>query len=194
MGVIVMAAAGVWIAADYRIYARPMFYFVTSFAVAVIGVGAVAAPTHYRVRLLRRVGIGLSATAAVLWGTSALAQVCVPYTASKAWGLATGCVYHLEEEGRPPAQVTWVCRWASQPWWIGGFMVGPTGVPREIHYWPLWQLASGLLLSTASLWLVGGKPPKRRIRSCVNCGYDLMGNVTGICSECGSCDQRGSES
>jgi len=49
---------------------------------------------------------------------------------------------------------------------------------------PLWWVAAPLLLLTAILWWLDRRrvPPGH----CRKCGYDLTGNVTGVCPECGA--------
>jgi hypothetical protein len=50
----------------------------------------------------------------------------------------------------------------------------------ETPCWLLFLLAS---IPTAFLWYRDRRPPKGH---CQTCGYDLTGNVTGICPECGT--------
>ena len=68
------------------------------------------------------------------------------------------------------------------------------GVPRPIGMWRLivgspglhplmGGLVSGATLLFASVF-VGRMAPKRGV--CRNCSYDLTGNISGICSECGT--------
>ena len=47
---------------------------------------------------------------------------------------------------------------------------------------PHWLFAVLFALPTAILWYRDRRPPKGH---CQNCGYNLTGNVTGICPECG---------
>jgi hypothetical protein len=54
-------------------------------------------------------------------------------------------------------------------------------MPRAIRI-PVWALFAACLLATIVLF--------RRYRGlptglCQNCGYDLTGNVSGVCPECG---------
>ena len=48
---------------------------------------------------------------------------------------------------------------------------------------PLWMPFLALALPTAFLWHRDRRPPKGH---CQTCGYDLTGNVTGVCPECGA--------
>jgi hypothetical protein len=50
------------------------------------------------------------------------------------------------------------------------------GAVAVFVYWHLWQLAGHRHPTPA-------KPAKAR--ACPRCGYDLTGNVSGVCSECG---------
>src|SRR6185369_12194414 len=55
----------------------------------------------------------------------------------------------------------------------------------QIHWYsvPLWLLAMLTTSPTAWMW----HRDRRRIRPgcCLRCGYDLTGNTSGVCSECG---------
>lgn len=55
----------------------------------------------------------------------------------------------------------------------------PTSVP--VWFWGLWGATSVALVAALLA-------PRRRIRDghCCKCGYDLTGNVSGMCPECGS--------
>ena len=48
---------------------------------------------------------------------------------------------------------------------------------------PLWIHFGIIALPTAMLWLCGGA--RKRENCCRFCGYDLTGNVSGTCPECG---------
>lgn len=48
---------------------------------------------------------------------------------------------------------------------------------------PLWSLALTAGLPSAWLWLRGRR---RAPGLCVHCGYDLRGNASGVCPECGA--------
>ena len=48
---------------------------------------------------------------------------------------------------------------------------------------PIWLALVVIALPTAILWYRDRRPPKGH---CQSCGYDLTGNVSGICPECGA--------
>ena len=55
---------------------------------------------------------------------------------------------------------------------------------------PFWMVVAGLLAYPAHTLIHGSLRYLRRWRrrkrgECANCGYNLTGNVTGVCSECG---------
>jgi hypothetical protein len=57
--------------------------------------------------------------------------------------------------------------------------------PRVVGSWyfiPFWLPLVTITIPTAILWYRDRRPPKGH---CQNCGYDLTGNVTGVCPECG---------
>ena len=81
--------------------------------------------------------------------------------------------------GAPPTSpvhgVTWSLRWGSPIVW--DFRGGC--VQMRIAIWlPLFALA----ILTAILGYLDRRPPKGH---CQRCGYDLTGNVSGVCPECG---------
>jgi hypothetical protein len=47
---------------------------------------------------------------------------------------------------------------------------------------PFWMPAALLCLAAGIAFLV----PRRRRDGCVTCGYNLIGNVSGRCPECGT--------
>ena len=73
--------------------------------------------------------------------------------------------------------------WASSvsPSVSGWAKVIYTGYVKAIHI-PLWM--PFLPIAAASL-LAWRRARMRRPGHCRNCGYDLMGNVSGVCPECG---------
>ncbi len=89
----------------------------------------------------------------------------------------------------------------------GGFVcAGPMGwVPEQFHWWPrvdvvdrwndptvqyrhsalcipLWMPLLPLAICTGILWYRDRRPPRGH---CQRCGYDLAGNESGVCPECG---------
>ena len=48
---------------------------------------------------------------------------------------------------------------------------------------PLWLPLLALALPVAFLWYRDRRPPKGR---CQSCGYNLTGNTSGLCPECGT--------
>lgn len=65
-------------------------------------------------------------------------------------------------------------------------LVAPAGIQRGTTYYgiflPLWIPLTVAAIPGLLLWCRGRRPPKGH---CPSCGYDLTGNVTGVCSECG---------
>ena len=52
----------------------------------------------------------------------------------------------------------------------------------ECNIVPMWLLIATVAIPTAFLWYRDRRPPPGR---CRRCGYDLTGNVSGRCPECG---------
>jgi hypothetical protein len=53
----------------------------------------------------------------------------------------------------------------------------------DMYSIPYWMPFLLLAIPTAILWYRDRRPPVGR---CQWCGYDLMGNVSGVCPECGA--------
>ena len=66
--------------------------------------------------------------------------------------------------------------------WIGD------NPPHQVYlgylHFPLLGVMAVLALSTVAFWLPNHRAPV--IGRCENCGYDLTGNVSGLCPECGA--------
>ncbi len=57
-----------------------------------------------------------------------------------------------------------------------------TTVYGEYTTVPYWIVFSAIAIPTAFLWYRDRRPPKGH---CQACGYDLTGNESGVCPECG---------
>jgi len=67
---------------------------------------------------------------------------------------------------------------SSSVWWIRQYQIGSiTGVDI-----PMWLFVVGMLVPTVWLFFMGRK---NRTGFCARCGYDLTGNQSGVCPECG---------
>ena len=130
-------------------------------------------------RILKWAGVVWCLTLAVAW----------PVTAWRAFGyggdfgliaVGSGSVsFHLDS-GFPP--VGFVQLKGFTPNWAGGFSFGVMSPPNIISV-PIWFV---LLISAALTYLLFRLDRKRIPPGhCQSCGYDLTGNVTGVCSECG---------
>jgi hypothetical protein len=62
-----------------------------------------------------------------------------------------------------------------------GLICWPIIAPQLIAI-PLWIVVPALALPSWRLWQRGRRPPPGH---CGGCGYDLMGNTSGVCPECG---------
>jgi hypothetical protein len=74
----------------------------------------------------------------------------------------------------------------ARPHFLFNFFPRIVGTPPRTYwrgYAPLWTPLALLTLVTAALWWRERRPfPPGR---CATCGYDLTGNVSGRCPECG---------
>jgi hypothetical protein len=62
---------------------------------------------------------------------------------------------------------------------------------RTVAYLPIWILLTPLAVATGLLWWID----RRRIPSghCRRCGYNLTGNISGRCPECGTACELNAE-
>lgn len=72
---------------------------------------------------------------------------------------------------------------------IGGFIPSISSISFWLAVYVILLNAAVIFLSLASAW-ISSKPQRlrnlrRELRFCLKCGYDLTGNQSGICSECG---------
>ena len=91
---------------------------------------------------------------------------------------------HAINDASVPRPLGWTTGtpWTSVPWWLPCV---------ERNYWgtgwdwslPLWVPLLTFATPAALLW----RRDRRRIPPghCLNCGYNLTGNVSGVCPECG---------
>jgi len=63
-----------------------------------------------------------------------------------------------------------------------GLLIGTEGVFFDVHL-PLWLVAILLVFLAAQLRC---RSRSRDARLCAKCGYSLIGNVSGVCLECGT--------
>jgi len=69
--------------------------------------------------------------------------------------------------------------------WERSVSTTPTrGAQVLIAATPIWPVSSSLFILTLPLaW--GGWPWRRKANTCAGCGYNLTGNISGVCPECG---------
>jgi hypothetical protein len=75
----------------------------------------------------------------------------------------------------------WRHRWGLLPMYRSWISYNKQRV--EIMSLPLWILLVPVALPTAILWYRDRRPLRGH---CAACGYDLTGNLSGVCPECGT--------
>src|SRR5262245_12350573 len=133
-------------------------------------------------------GLGVCVLIAVLWAVSNDEPVVCGRSSSRFWD--------ERNHGLLIGDGTWVVIWHGQVEyirWGGPFFVflepstwglpsiGRTPLQAAIQM-PLWAISAIVLIPTILAW----RSLRRRPRPgyCI-CGYDLTGNVSGVCPECG---------
>ena len=72
--------------------------------------------------------------------------------------------------------------WAKQLGWFVSVQATP-GMAAPYVIVPLWIPFAMIAVPTGIVWYRGRRPPPGH---CRKCGYDLTGNISGICPECGT--------
>jgi len=102
----------------------------------------------------------------------------------------------------------WLHRWdpgqrcvrIDNRWTFYGFVDFETyWIPRargNLIIVPFWlpTIFFGMVLLCGQAWRLFARDRRRAEGRCLACGYDLTGNVTGVCSECGQQVERGDAS
>ncbi len=160
--------------------------------------------THQRSRLqrvMKWVGLGLCTFVAAVWGTSGFRAM--RWSGTNISVLLVSGVLQVDELMTTQVAVDSrgfrVYPGRVDSWWPpagqrlprramfasavtrGGRTLSATMSVR-ITYLPLWLPLVALAVPTAMLWYRDRKPPKGH---CQKCGYDLTGNESGRCPECG---------
>jgi hypothetical protein len=133
---------------------------------------------RFRVQcLLKWMGIGLCIGIGTAWGTAWIWQI--RYYGGT-WGLEfnhglAGCWTSTVSF---PKNLVVEKAGGQQQWWPQHVQFGPvSGL-----YVPLWMLLLPTAVATVFLFWCDRRPPKGH---CQACGYDLAGNTSGVCPECG---------
>ena len=129
-------------------------------------------------------------------GLGALALILIAWVVSIPWSLwcrTAGNTSLVFGRGAicclpcPPGYPSWKWNWSHDGWSRGwdNLRVLPylyTGAPFIIFV-PLWIPFALVLALTIHLWERDRPKPRGH---CVHCGYNLTGNVSGVCPECGN--------
>ena len=130
-------------------------------------------------RILKWTGAGLSGLIVTLWLASLRFDLVAPRDVFIRGGV-------LRVQARPTHPQYRMINWSTR--WNGAGFERPRLVSAPIPHQsylsvPLWLPLLLTAIPTAWLW----HRDRRRIRPgcCLRCGYDLTGNTSGVCSECG---------
>ncbi len=147
--------------------------------------------------MLKWVGTVVCVLALAAWGLSTRLvwgkEFSLEYVGSSNYfQLQKGAIYWFDGVN-PNAQKGWAVHSVSVlvtgawPWWLRfGFLrpfISQNPGQARLVYIPLWLPFLIVMIPTTFLWLSDRRrfPPT----NCQKCGYDLTGNVSGRCPECG---------
>ncbi|MBN1513182.1 MAG: hypothetical protein JXB13_14295 [Phycisphaerae bacterium] len=145
-------------------------------------------PSRFR-RIAKWTGLVLCTLVVVAWGVSLIWWVTWTSwdgTSSRDHSLGGGCIEVEVFIGTD----TFVRGWQIDPTYVLA-TTSPFGFCWPYVYWeetsrdiqiPLWIPFVLLAVPTALLWWRDRKPP---LGHCQHCGYNLTGNLSGVCPECG---------
>ena len=91
-------------------------------------------------------------------------------------GFAGGMFVITFEERGPPDNGWSGAKYTGPVYWLGIYTSRMVGIP-------LWAVFLVAVIPSSIGWRRYRRPPPGR---CQKCGYDLTGNVTGVCPECGT--------
>ncbi len=140
-----------------------------------------------RWRVVKSVGLVVCVLILAAWGASLVLFVQVPYGGNAAIALRGGGVLLLTGVSERGGPMTWHVRTESG-YGLGlrgpypGLTTWRRGGRTLITWWPLWPVFLAAAVPTTLLWWRDRRYPKGH---CQTCGYDLTGNTSGVCPECG---------
>ena len=148
--------------------------------------------------VLKWMGTLVCALILAAWGSSTglvwSRSLSVEYVGNSNYGLLQMGTIHWWDRVNQSAQKGWAVHSVSLsvtdpwPWWLRFGCLWPSIAQNpgrgRIVYIPLWLPFVLVAIPTAILWW----RDRRRIPlgHCQHCGYDLTGNVSGVCPECGT--------
>ena len=138
-----------------------------------------------RRRWLKWAGTLLTIMLLVVYATSVACLVFwVKHSHDMAFGIAVGDMFimwhdptYMEETPRSVISARGNAKWQ---WWFS--QMGSRRSRTGYIIIPLWLPTLICVIPTAILWWKDRRPAKGR---CAQCGYDLTGNLSGTCPECG---------
>ena len=139
-------------------------------------------------RSVRNAAVVASLTILVLWVISVVAYVRLPYAPKRAVAVGRGNFIHHTGVSIAGTPLTLTATWSPTTDVLGEWATSSAswgnGRVAYSSYIPIWPLAVAVALPTAVLWLV--VPRRYPAGHCQECGYNLTGNVSGVCPECGT--------
>ncbi len=137
--------------------------------------------------LVRRWCTCLMAIVGVLWLVTLATYFFIPIGPRNAIAFAGGGAHWHWSEGLIPKPFEFRCGFWERGMPLANFGSSTSFWPKARqghHSVPFWPLLFVLAVPTAALWVARPKPLPPGL--CAKCSYDLTGNVSGVCPECGT--------
>jgi hypothetical protein len=151
---------------------------------------AVACPTVRTSRLVlafKRGGIIGSLLITLVGLASMVAYVRITCGPNKAYAIGAGNFIRQSGFDFSGGPLTSAASWSWHGLAFGHFGTSSAtwggGRVSSAEYWAIWPLLIALVIPTMILWILD--PLRFPVGHCQTCGYNLTGNTSGVCPECG---------
>lgn len=145
-------------------------------------------------RLLRGIGALIGIVCAVIWALSSIWAFQLTLSASRPVcriSFSSGVVGVLVADGGPsmPRPQTWIGPNVAS--WTNALSVPNVEFRRFTHGPTSWRMAASIplwivLVLCVAAFALARRSSGRVVGQCSKCDYDLTGNVSGVCPECGT--------
>lgn len=187
---LVIAFSAVW---PYAVEQIPLWVVLVSLIAYTLAATIFTKIMQWRLTRFARVSVLVaSITTILLWLISSVAYVRLPYVPSRAVAIGSGSFIHHKGVSNAGTPLTFMAHWIPTTRLLGDWgsseLFLRKGKSSASSFISIWPLVIALVIPTALLWLF--VPRQYPAGHCQNCGYNLTGNTSGVCPECGAQMER----